>query len=340
VLNPENGHLYLPVDTGLRWHAAVSYCNDRGGYLVTVQSDAENEFVFRLNPGTWLGASDEAREGVWVWANGEPWSYTHWYEGEPNNVGETGEHYLSYWDGSTTGWNDLPLDAEPPFICEWDGTSSSPGQSLTLTSVPYHEENATPPYTLDAQTPQLAGSDDPPVLDFNTQAAALVQAEIDAFRTSMDSAPNPPITGGSFYEITYELKSPWGDLLSLKFNILGYFDGAAHPYHYSITFTYDLSAGRRLELADLFLPGADYLGALSGECVTELSGRDIGFDVLGADPTPENYQRWNVTVDGLLITFDAYQVAPYAAGPQEVLISYATLAGIIDPDGLLAAFIP
>jgi hypothetical protein len=40
----------------------------------------------------------------------------------------------------------------------------------------------------------------------------------------------------------------------------------------------------------------------------------------------------------LQITFDAYQVAAYAAGPQEVVVSYSVLKPIIKPDGPLAAF--
>ena len=35
-------------------------------------------------------------------------------------------------------------------------------------------------------------------------------------------------------------------------------------------------------------------------------------------------------VDGLTVTFPPYAVAPYAAGPQEVLIPYSELRGILN----------
>merc|ERR1712037_499473 len=34
----------------------------------------------------WLGGVDYFEEGVWQWSNGDPWSFTNWHEGEPNNV--------------------------------------------------------------------------------------------------------------------------------------------------------------------------------------------------------------------------------------------------------------
>jgi hypothetical protein len=48
-------------------------------------------------------------------------------------------------------------------------------------------------------------------------------------------------------------------------------------------------------------------------------------------PTPENYRNWNIATDGLMITFDEYQVAAYAAGPQTVVVPYSELQAVIDP---------
>ena len=93
-----------------------------------------------------------------------------------------------------------------------------------------------------------------------------------------------------------------------------------------------------LTLGDLFLPNSDYLETIASYCITELS-KQPGFDgpfTDGAKPTPENYRNWNITPDGLLITFDTYQVSPGASGPQQVLVPFPQLERAIDPQGPLA----
>ncbi len=123
----------------------------------------------------------------------------------------------------------------------------------------------------------------------------------------------------------------YADIWSFKFDFSFYSDGAAHPGSYSITLNYDLDQGKELALANLFLPNADYLGSISNYCIAEL-GKQPFFEgpfADGAQPTPENYSRWNITPDGLMITFDNGQVGPYAAGPQQVLVPYSALRGIL-----------
>ena len=33
----------------------------------------------------WLGATDAAAEGVWVWLDGTAWAFTDWRGGQPDN---------------------------------------------------------------------------------------------------------------------------------------------------------------------------------------------------------------------------------------------------------------
>ncbi|HEX8097752.1 MAG TPA: RsiV family protein, partial [Pyrinomonadaceae bacterium] len=56
-----------------------------------------------------------------------------------------------------------------------------------------------------------------------------------------------------------------------------------------------------------------------------------------AAPEAENYKVWNVTRKGVFVTFDPYQVGPYAAGPQYVLVPFSALKSIMRPDGTVAA---
>ena len=211
-------------------------------------------------------------------------------------------------------------------------------QQVTLISQPYTETNQTPPFTITSQTPQLTGSDDPRVGAFNQRLTSLVSNEVDTFRQSFLQNTAPVMNNGSSLDVTYKLVSQLDDIWSFKFDVSFYADGAAHPGLNSATLNYDLGQGRELTLADLFLPGSNYLEAISTYCIAELSKQRF-FDgpfSEGAQPTPENYRNWNIAPDGLMITFDEYQVAPYAAGPQIVIVPYSGLQAVIDPLGALA----
>lgn len=217
-------------------------------------------------------------------------------------------------------------------------------QQLTLVSVPFIETNPGsnfPAYSITAQTPQLTGSDDPRVLAFNQQLSNLITKEVDTYRQSFQTLPVTPNSNGSFLEATYTIVSQLGDLWSFKFDFSFYADTAAHPGLNSLTLTYDLGQGRVLTLGDLFLPDSNYLEKISEYCLNELRKQPFSdsFFLDGAKPTPENYRNWNIDPGGLMITFDAYQVAPGASGPQKIVVPYAELASIINPEGPLAVVI-
>jgi hypothetical protein len=117
-------HCYRWLNTPAAFDVAQERCEARGGYLATVHSRAEGLVVRALTAGTpaWLGASDEAAEGTWLWVSGEPWLGTFWATGEPNNAGML-EHCMSAPCMNATcsvgmDWNDLPCTAMQPHVCE------------------------------------------------------------------------------------------------------------------------------------------------------------------------------------------------------------------------------
>lgn len=125
----------------------------------------------------------------------------------------------------------------------------------------------------------------------------------------------------------------------MLFKVYYYAAGAAHPGHYSYAINYDLRQGRLIELGDLFKPDAAYLAAISATCIADLKERGVLAWEDGALPKAENYKTWNITPDGLQITFDEYQVTAYAMGPQTVIIPYAKLIDMARTDGPLAPFL-
>lgn len=109
-----NGHDYqVGASEGISWTdaRAAAQALGAGWDLATIGSSAEGSFVAGLLPAStershfWLGATDAVAEGTWVWVDGTVWSYSDWWGGEPNNVGN--EDYLAYdLRSGSWAWND------------------------------------------------------------------------------------------------------------------------------------------------------------------------------------------------------------------------------------------
>ena len=87
-----NGHYYVLTSGPMDWTQAESEAKSLGGHLVTVNSQAENDFLQQVyfsgperDTGYWLGFNDVDAEGVWVWASGEQVTYTNWHPGMPDD---------------------------------------------------------------------------------------------------------------------------------------------------------------------------------------------------------------------------------------------------------------
>ncbi len=169
---------------------------------------------------------------------------------------------------------------------------------------------------------------------FNTAMQQYEDEVLDGFRQNAAQANQAPLEASdSYLQTRTDVLYNQGNLLSLRVWVEFYTKGAAHPGRFARTFTFDLQARKMLALEDLFLPGAGYLPALAAFCQAEILARSPAFWPDGASADPANYRNWNLTENGLLITFDEYQVAPYAAGPQEVMVPFKALEGLLDPQG-------
>ena len=210
------------------------------------------------------------------------------------------------------------------------------------------ESNKKLMYEIDARYPQLTGGSNPNFEKFNQVVRAPVMKEVAGFKKAMapDEAEEarPEGSMGSDLNVSYDVALAQDDLISVGFSIGSYYQGAAHPNTVSDVVNYDLKNGKPLKLADLFKPGAKYLQAIANYCIADLKkqGKDKGLldeEIQnGAAPNAKNYRSWTITKKGLGINFDAYQVGPYAAGPQYVLVPYSALKDVINPDGPVGQF--
>jgi hypothetical protein len=114
---------------------------------------------------------------------------------------------------------------------------------------------------------------------------------------------------------------------------------SAHPFPFSHALNYDAQNGEFLRLGDLFLPETDYINAIGSLVDPVLEGRGVGYQLGTAADMMQERENWNLLTEGLRINFDVYEVAPYAAGPQYVMIPWSDLAGIFDPNGPISSFI-
>ena len=222
---------------------------------------------------------------------------------------------------------------------------------VDLVSKQIKENNKKLNYEIAAQYPQLTGGNNPNLEKFNQAARAAVTRKVAGFKKDMTpeegentEETRPEDSMGSDLTISYTVALAQDDLVSIDFEVSSYFQGAAHPNSYSDTLNYDLKNGKVLKLADLFKPGAKYLQAIANYCIADLKNQATEKGLLaeeiekGAAAKADNYLGWTMTKKGLGIDFDPYQVGPYAAGPQFVLVPYSNLKDLINPDGPIGQF--
>ena len=133
---PHTKHFYQYVaDRGIRWTEAKTAAENLTyyglqGYLATIMSSVENDFIYSKIDGVgWIGANDAKTQGEWLWTTGPEagtqfWqgtasgttvggNYANWNDGEPNNLRKSWGDYENYAHmvvapgSKPKSWNDL-----------------------------------------------------------------------------------------------------------------------------------------------------------------------------------------------------------------------------------------
>ncbi|KAG9356087.1 hypothetical protein JZ751_000931, partial [Albula glossodonta] len=118
-----NKRCFQFVSYKTQWVNAERKCQNMGGNLASIHSEAEHLFLKRLfrkfsrrSDPFWLGLSDCYKEGWWFWSDGSKVEYTRWNRNEPNNHGGR-EHCLHTNFGPKRMWNDINCNDAYSFIC-------------------------------------------------------------------------------------------------------------------------------------------------------------------------------------------------------------------------------
>ncbi len=213
-----------------------------------------------------------------------------------------------------------------------------------LTSRETKDQLSGPDFTVTVRQPVLTGPTDPRIDHFNKAVDDWVTKSVSGFQGELRQLGTPvgtiePPLPGSDFEVRYVVFTATDKLISIRFDVFYYNTGAAHPGSYSDVINYDVQNDKVLALKDLFKPRTNYLNVLSNYCAAQLKKKGTLAFPEGVQPKEANFKSWNIAPTGLQITFDDYQVAPHAVGPQEVLVPYSALKSIIDPRGALASFV-
>ena len=156
-----------------------------------------------------------------------------------------------------------------------------------------------------------------------------VEEEVDS--GSGEAGPGDSLRGaGTVYllderlvSVVYEMRIDWA--------------GAADVDERIDSVLVDLSAGAELGLRDLFVPESPWLETIGFFVRRDLEAR-LGEGVLwpdgrGLDPEASNFAVFGVTATELVVRFPMHAVAPGVAGTPEAAVPWASLAGLVDPQG-------
>jgi uncharacterized protein YecT (DUF1311 family) len=194
-----------------------------------------------------------------------------------------------------------------------------------------------PTYTIDITYPRTGR----PAIDGPIETwVKEVERAFRALTQEMGGTPGPWNV-----EVGYEIARNDDAMFAVHFAESGY-AGGAHGYGLTRTFTFLQPDGMEVELPELFTPqGVKRISDISIAQITKArSGpegmTDADWIRRGAGPNARNFRSFLLKPSELVVFFDSYQVAAYAAGPQEAHIPFVQIRDTLrrDPRAPVASF--
>jgi hypothetical protein len=185
-------------------------------------------------------------------------------------------------------------------------------------------------YEVEAHYPALR-DDTPAVRAFNSAAEAFANERVAAFKalvTTEERARDDDYEVHFGYELTPSIETATDRVVSVVFT--EYVNsGGAYPNTDRPAFTFDVKAGKRVRLGDLFRPRTPFLTALSAAARRTLAGTPFAGSA-AFDLEADDVESWYLTVKGLVVILDI----PHALGDTvEVFVPFSEVKGLVDPSG-------
>ena len=188
--------------------------------------------------------------------------------------------------------------------------------------------------------PIVSGVPSPAATKINDAITAKVNSLIGGFTGSslpaVQSGAGPSTLEGDF---TTALASP--TLLSLRFTVLTFVTGAAHPIGTPSSINFVVSSGVTIALTSLFNDPATALPVLSTQAHASLSAA-LGSDLTWAGPaTAMSFfdKAWALTPVGLEFSWAQGDLASMAAGTPSATLAWTAIKTLIKPGSAAGEFI-
>ncbi len=162
------------------------------------------------------------------------------------------------------------------------------------------------------------------------------------YKTSMLSLYNQDRTDSTkkaWYEYHYviEATTQQGTANTMSYlATIDYYEGGAHGINQLITFNFDMKTGKLVTLADVFAPG--YETQLKGILLKALKSKtglgsmnelkDAGY-LYSMDMFPS--ENFILNDETITFVYNPYEIAPYALGSIELIITYSEVSQILNP---------
>jgi hypothetical protein len=205
---------------------------------------------------------------------------------------------------------------------------------------------AHPRYELSVAYPVVTGPD--------PRVAARIQTAVDAWvseviatyvREDAEFVDGDDDLPPGMFQVAVAPGPPNPHLLNVRFDGYEMHRGAAHPWMWVETMTFDLTTGDPVALEELF--AGPVLETVSRRAVAQLTtaldpeGDGWADEEVrnGAAPEADLLRRVVLAEEGLVVHFDQYQVAPGVAGPQAATVSWPVLLDALEPSPAMAAWL-
>jgi hypothetical protein len=171
-----------------------------------------------------------------------------------------------------------------------------------------------------------------------------ITSQVNSYISDFTGSDLPAVVQGqspSTLEGNFSTTYASGALLSLRFSIVTYVSGGAHPTSQAGSINLAVGTGNTIALQDLFTDPTAAAAALAPKAHDSLANQ-LGDSLIwdGKASSLDFFATgWVFTADGLQFNWNQAEIATSAAGRPSVVISWSDLKPLLKSDGPAASFV-